>query len=450
MNSIEDQTIGKMKFSTSTAAKLIIIGIIILIMLIPSFMIQSIIHEREMISISAMNEVSDKWARAQNVVGPILTIPYTQVYITDDKKSVRHHYYHILPEQLKINGDVRPEYLKRGIYKIVVYGSSLSLNGNFDLKEMKKLTATDQILWEDAFITIGISDLRGIKNPLSLKWNDKNLPVESGSKIDPVIASGITISVPGINLLPDSPAFFEMKMELNGSQNLSFTPVGGMTDVSLTSTWTVPSFDGSILPDNREVTDNGFSAHWSVLELNRNYPQSWTDNAIASNLSDSSFGVNLLSPIDDYQKSIRSAKYAVMILALTFLIFFLVEVLNHKKIHPFQYTLVGLALCLFYILLVSISEHSNFNTAYLISAIAVISMISLYSLSVFSNKKLSLTLASILSGLYGFLFITLQLADYALVMGSIGLAVILASTMYFTRHINWYDPILKTDFATIN
>ena len=144
-------------------------------------------------------------------------------------------------------------------------------------------------------------------------------------------------------------------------------------------------------------------------------------------------------PIDDYHKSMRSAKYGVMCIALTFLIFFLVEILNKRRIHPFQYALVGLGLVLFYVLLVSISEHSNFNLAYLISSIAIVSMISLYSLSVFKEKKLSLLLLLTLIAVYGFLFVTLQLADYALLMGSIGLTLILSATMYFSRNINWYN-----------
>ena len=155
-------------------------------------------------------------------------------------------------------------------------------------------------------------------------------------------------------------------------------------------------------------------------------------------MQNSAFGVNLIMPLDDYQKSMRSAKYAAMTIALTFLIFFLVEILNGRKIHPFQYVLVGLGLVLFYVLLVSISEHSNFNLAYLISSVAIVSMITLYSYSIFRVRKLTLLLFATLVGIYGFLFVTLQLADYALLMGSAGLTLILGLTMYFTRNVNWY------------
>ena len=232
---------------------------------------------------------------------------------------------------------------------------------------------------------------------------------------------------------------YSFNLDLQGSHNLSFMPVGSNTNITLESSWSSPSFNGNFIPDARDVSEQGFTANWEVLQLNRNFPQYWTGEGQAYNLAGSVFGIDFILPMDDYQKSMRSAKYAVMTVVLTFLIFFLVEILTKRKIHPFQYTLVGLSLSLFYVLLISLSEHSNFNTAYLISALAVILMISLYSISVFNSKKHSFLLVAVLTGIYGFLFVTLQLTDYALLMGSIGLMLILATTMYFTRNINWYN-----------
>lgn len=431
-------TSARQKLKTSPMFKMVIIGIITLLLLIPAAMIQSIIQERETMSRSAILEVSDKWAQSQHVNGPILTIPYTKTYVVDEKVMETSHLFHMLPEELDLDGSVTPKQLKRSIYDIVVYNTDLKLSGSFAIKEIKKLTDVHELKWDEAFVTIGISDLRGIKNQLSLLWNNASLDVEPGSKISSVISSGITISTPLSEDDRDIEIPFSMDINLNGSGNLSFVPIGGVTKVKLTSPWPTPSFNGHILPDNREITDQGFTAEWKTLELNRNFPNSWSNNEVTHELANASFGVDLLLPIDDYQKSMRTAKYAILTLTLTFLVFFLVEVMNNKRIHPFQYILVGLALCLFYILLVSITEHSNFDFAYLVSAVSVILMIGLYSLSVFSNRKLSLTLVLILAALYGFLFVTLQLADYALLMGSIGLALILTATMYFTRKIDWY------------
>jgi inner membrane protein len=175
------------------------------------------------------------------------------------------------------------------------------------------------------------------------------------------------------------------------------------------------------------------------LELNRNYPQFWIGNRNAEALKNSSFGVDLLSPANDYQKAMRSAEYALLVISLTFLTFFLVEIFNQKKMHPFQYILIGLSLCLFYTLLLSISEHTNFNLAYLISSIAIISMIGFYAKAILNNLKQTIVLIMILFFTYSFVFITLQLQDDVQLIGSIGLTAILAFTMYITRNINWYQ-----------
>ena len=260
-----------------------------------------------------------------------------------------------------------------------------------------------------------------------------------------MIYSGVTINLPDIENIVNKTVDFDFILKLQGSQNMSFIPLGSTTKVNITSNWPSPSFNGNFLPDRREVTNEGFKANWKILQLNRNFPQAWIGTNQSEKMNNSAFGVDLILPLDDYQKSMRSAKYAVMTIALTFLIFFLVEILNGRKIHPFQYALVGLALCLFYILLVSISEHSNFNLAYSISTFAIVSMITLYSLSIFKVRKLTILMVITLIGIYGFLFVTLQLADYALLMGSVGLTLILGVTMYFTRNINWYKLNIETD-----
>lgn len=429
----------------SIMLKLATITLLILILLIPSSMIQSIINERESLNNEAIEEVSSKWANDQLINGPVLSIP---ILYEQEKKDGTYEwtdYINILPEDLNINGEVNPEKLKRGIYEIVVYKSALSLTGSFLINSKIDRQHLKRVKTEDAFLTIGISDLRGIEDEIYVSWGKEKLKATPGSRIPNIISSGVTIDLPEIAYPDNNLINFELDINLQGSQNLSFVPTGSTTNVNLESKWPSPSFNGHFLPDERTVSDLGFSANWKILQLNRNFPQSWMGNTHTENLGNAYFGVDLILPLDDYQKSIRSAKYAIMTIALSFLIFFLVEILNGRRIHPFQYTLVGLCLCLFYVLLISISEHANFNIAYAISAVSVITMISLYSLSVFKTKKLSLLLTFILTGIYGFLFVTLQLADYALLMGSSGLMLILASTMYFTRNINWYQLNRKSE-----
>jgi inner membrane protein len=428
----------------SIMLKLLIITTLMLLLLIPASMIQSIIYEREQMNNNAINEVSAKWANSQQINGPILSIPLVYEYEKDGKAHRRTEILKVLPETLKINGIVDPEKLRRGIYEVVVYKSNLDLSGDFDLNLDIDSTNLKEIQYQNAYLNVGISDLRGIKNKIQFKWGNSNLEVEPGTKISTVIHSGINIKLPNLKDQIGGKTNFQFKLDLQGSHNLSFIPLGSSTEVNLQSSWNSPSFNGKFLPDARSVSDSGFSAEWSILQLNRNFPQSWTNSISNETLQSAAFGMDLLLPLDDYQKSLRSAKYASMTIALTFLIFFLVEVLNQRKIHPLQYVLVGISLILFYTLLVSISEHSNFNLAYGISSLAIVAMISLYSISIFKKAKVVLLLTLILVGIYGFLFVTLQLADYALLMGSIGLSIILGGTMYFTRNINWY----KLNFET--
>jgi inner membrane protein len=428
----------------SISIKVLTIVALILLLLIPSSMIQSLISEREALNNQAIAEVSAKWAESQQINGPILTIPIVYEYEVEVKdeetktKTVTKNWY-ILPEVLNINGNVEPEKLRRGIYEVVVYKSDLNISGQFKLNQKIDEPNIKEIQYDNAFVTIGISDLRGIKNQIKVKWGSQNLGVEPGSRISSHIYSGVTINTAINPEQLNKVIEFSFQLDLQGSQNMTFVPVGSFTDIQLNSTWPSPKFNGNFLPDTRIVNKDGFEANWKILQLNRNFPQSWIGENQSEKLQASAFGVDLILPLDDYQKSMRSAKYAAMTIALTFLIFFLVEILNKRKIHPFQYGLVGLALCLFYTLLVSISEHSNFNVAYGISTIGIVTMIALYSITILKSRMLTSILVIVLFGIYGFLFVTLQMEDYALLMGSIGLTLILGATMYFTRNINWYQ-----------
>lgn len=424
--------------STSVSLKLFIITILGLFLLIPSVLIQELISERENRRQQAIGEVRSLWSDPQTVGGPILTVPFIREGKQDGNVVEETHYHHFLPEDLQISGSITPQTLKRGIYEIIVYHADLEVTGRFPALDFPQDSKIKTIQWEAAFLTTGLSDTRGIKELIRFSWNDRLHEIEPGSKIKDLLPSGFTVPIHASGQDFSKDITFSFQLAIQGSEYLQFIPTGKTTRIQLGSPWTNPSFDGYFLPDKREVTEAGFHADWQIFQINRDFPQQWEDDQFAVDFRKSSFGVNLLLPLDDYQKSMRSAKYALMTIALTFLVFFLVEILRKQKIHPFQYALVGLALCLFYVLLVSISEHSNFNSAYLIASLSIIGMISLYSTSIFKRKTISGLLLLVLIGVYSFVFVTLQLADYALLLGSIGLTVILALTMYFTRRVDWY------------
>jgi inner membrane protein len=426
----------------SIMLKLGTITLLILLLLIPTSMIKSIIYEREALSESARLEVSNKWANAQSVVGPIIVVPvrYTFEQMIDEKPVVKTYtkQLKVLPKSLNINGKIDPKSLKRGIYEVVVYESKLDVSGTFDLSQIEVIDQDfKEIQWDKARIVMGLTDLRGIRNNLTIGFGDEKLSVNPGTGLPDLVPTGVSAPV-DLNEQLEHPIPFQLSLDIQGSENLSFVPLGSTTLVKLNSNWTAPSFIGNFIPKKRDITESGFTAEWQVLELNRNYPQYWLDDAYSGKVERSAFGTDLILPMDDYQKSMRSSKYAIMTIGLTFLIFFISEIINKKKIHPFQYALVGLSLSVFYVLLVSLSEHISFNLSYLISMVAIVGMITLYALSVFQRKSQAMLVSGVMTALYGFMFVTLQLADYALLLGSVGLVIILGLTMYFTRNINWY------------
>lgn len=423
----------------SVIFKLILIGILALVLLIPSNMIQFIIQERETLNQEAIADIYSKWAGSQQLQGPILTIPLLYQEEVNGEKVTVTKYYHILPDELNITGDIAPETLQRGIYEGVVYRSTLTISGSTRLLENFDRENLVGIKEEAAFLTFGVTDLRGIEDEVFIEWDKATHQVQPGTSIPQLIAQGFQVPLTDFKFDTTKTYPFSIQLKLKGSHNISFIPVGKTTSLNLQSTWKDPKFDGSFLPSTREVSESGFQAQWKILELNRNFPQSWVQGTLSTALSESSFGVELLSPMDDYKKSNRSTKYAIMTIGLTFLMFFLVEILGKKNIHPLQYAMVGIAICLFFILLISLSEHIHFNVAYALSSLAIITLICLYSISLLQRLNYVLILGLILSGSFGFLFITINSQDYALLMGSVGLFIILGTTMYLTRKIDWYN-----------
>ncbi|MBL1215509.1 MAG: cell envelope integrity protein CreD [Ignavibacteriae bacterium] len=426
----------------SIGLRLGIIAVLTLVLLIPALMIQSLISERQVRRDQSIKEVFDKWGNAQTVSGPILSLPFKSfIKSNDGTLTFVTKYAHILPANLAVSGNINPEIRYRGIYETVLYNTKLIFEGYFDSGELKSLNIPEQnIMWDEAFVSIGITDMRGIKELIKIRWNESELTANPGIESNDVLTSGVSAPVK----IDNKEGLFEFSYSINanGSEGLFFTPLGKETDVNLSSKWNTPSFDGQFLPVKREIDENGFTAEWKILHLNRNYPQKWIGSKYQINAS--SFGINLLIPVDEYQKTMRTAKYSILFIALTFITFFMIELLNQKTIHPLQYLLIGFALLIFYSLLLAVSEHLLFNYAYLISALMIILLITAYTQSVLKSKLHSLLIAGILVMLYSYLFIILQLQDYALLMGSIGLFIILALVMYLTRKVDWFS-IMQTD-----
>lgn len=438
----------KKNIAESTTLKIVIIVVLIVLFMIPSSMIKDLIREREVNELEVKKEIGSIWGEPQLISGPFLVIPYSKKIIrtVNDKKEVEliEKELHILPQKLDISGTIDPVIRKRGIYKATLYNATLKYNGEFKMPDFKRMDVDSSLIkWKKAVLNVGIADMSGIKEPIILKWDDSTgINLEPGIKGD-ISQSGASAIIP-ISLAKKENVFkYKFDVKIQGSESISFLPLGKTSTVSLNSSWDSPSFQGKFSADNHEISSEGFTANWKILDMNRNYPQQWTGKNYLVNQS--KFGVRLIKPVGEYQKNMRSIKYSVLIIVFTFLVFFFFEVLGKFKIHPIQYSFIGLALTMFFVLLLSISEQLGFNLAYLISAIATSTMILVYSFSLLSNKKQLIALMCFLITIYTFIYIVLQMEDYALLAGSIGLFVALFATMYYSRKIDWYNISLISD-----
>ena len=431
------------KLKSNLYFKIGTIVIIALLLLIPTSMIRGIIYERESTQEQAIKEVSSKWGEAQTIQGPIMSLPFVRYAKETDKTTGKeklvsvYEKLHILPSKLNIVTEMRPERRYRGVYEIVVYNSIIKVSGEFNKLNFEELDIpAANFDFTKARLNVGIDDLRGIEKQIELSWNNLHFPFSPGVSTSDNFPSGINAQI-ALSPTDNHIYTFSFELKLKGSQKLYFTPVGKETDIHVSSTWTTPSFNGSFLPDENKVTKKGFTAHWNVLNLNRNYPQSWVGSRF--NINQSAFGVDLILPVDNYQKSHRSIKYAILFIGLTFLVFFFIEVFQSAFIHPIQYILVGIALVIFYTLLLSISEYLKFNMSFFISALATLVLISGYVKAILKSTKLTGFIMGLLTILYIFIFVIIQLEDFALLIGSIGVFIILALIMYFSRKIDWYS-----------
>ena len=439
----------------STIIKLLGVGALVLVLLIPLMMITGVLSDRLQRRNEAVADITSSWGREQNVIGPVLGIPYQYKFKAvkempaPDGKMERREVEetatanaYFLPETLNIAGDVKTDTKHRGIYTAAVFRALVTLSGKFKTPDFGPLKIDmKDVQWKDAFVTIAINDLRGTRDAIVLDWGGAKRPLLPGSQV-PGYTTGATASL-GTDKPIASEIQFSIPLDFNGSEGIFFAPFGMQNEATLKSNWADPGFRGAFLPAESSVRSDGFNATWKVSYYGRNYPQSWTsrdgnERFTTRSVSDSLFGAQFLSILDAYRYVERSIKYGVLFLVLVFTTFFLFEVTARQKIHPFQYLMVGAALCLFYLLLLSISEFIGFSWAYLIAAVTSTLLITWYCRFFLGGGMRTLMIGAGLAGVYTFLYITLRQQDYALLMGAIALFVVLAIVMYVTRKVDWY------------
>jgi inner membrane protein len=438
----------------STVFKMVLIGVLLLIFLVPLQMIRALIEERNMTRLEAEGEIIGIWGGEQIIAGPVVIVPYLE-RIKDEEGKIEEFIEraYFLPSTLEIAGSVDTEKRNRGIYEVTVYTADLRLTGTFidpDFGDWR--VAEEDVFWQDAALVVELPDMRGLEERVTLQWDSHRIPFVADQGEIGLFTGEIQAPLNGDALHgasrasagkdPGTPPThsFSFDLHLQGGRSLSFVPLGEETRVQLASSWTGPSFNGAFLPIERSLGEEGFDAGWYVLSLNRGYAQQWLGGEVEGHaLLDSVFGVELMIPVDTYLKSLRSVKYGILFVLLPFLLFFLFEVASGRKVHPFQYLLVGLAVCLFYLLLVSVSEHLIFDWTYLLASVATIALITFYSSAVLAAWRRAWVMSLVLAAGYLFLYAALKSEDYALLIGSLGLFVILAGVMVLTRRIDWYS-----------
>ncbi len=444
--------------------RLLVLGFLMLLLQIPIAMIDGQIRERQTTSNQAFNEISNQWGKSQLIVGPRIVFPYTTRMTESSSDGKTHNittkirYVSFSPSQLTINGELNVEHRYRGIYEIPVYKAGLSLEGHFTKPDFTTLGIDPNCLqWDRAQLIVHATDTKAIQNKATLQWAGQTLAFKPGnghmmqshspsSAHDLPPSSGIhaDLSTP----LEDKRYDFSINLEINGTRSIIFAPLGDNTELQLTSNWKDPSFKGEWLPDSRKIDSNGFTAKWHIPNLGRNYSNMWIiDKNTESIVQQSTFGVELFTPINNYRMADRSIKYQILFLMLTFLTLWLFEVLTKTRIHPIQYLMVGAALCLFYLLELSLSEHFGFIAAYIIAAGLVVSQIAVYTWFILKSYRRTAVTGSLLIMLYGYLYVLLQEQDFALLAGTLGLFAVLYVVMFITRNIDWGNLASRQDNA---
>jgi len=436
---------------SSPAFKFLLILFLILLLLVPLFFVYGLIWERETRARSVRGEVGELWGPEQRILGPFLVVPYTvrietaqgekRIELIQERRAV------FTPETLEVAGRVEAKKLRRSIFEVPVYGARLKLSGRFRAPRIADVAAdVVQVRWRDAAFALGLSGVSGLKEATALKIaGAADIPFAPSIGFPSTNLSGIhaKLADAGGALLPDPEQppqgfAFAVNLSFNGSVSLNLAPVARETRVSLSSDWPHPSFSGTFLPDEREVTAAGFSAAWKIPHLARSVPEAWSlTEAGLERFQPYAFGVMLIDPVDFYSLVNRATKYGILFVALSFMAVFCLELASQRRVHPVQYLFTGIALVFFYVLLLSLVEHLGFVQAYLAASVATGAMLALYVGAAMSSLVRGLVMLAVFAVTYGILYLILQLEDYALLAGAILGFLALTIVMFVTLRVDW-------------
>src|SRR5262252_1399064 len=409
-------------------------------MLIPLYMIRGLVEERFGLSQDVASAIASLWGGTQLVAGPVITIPYVarkQTVVNGSAvEETEKRFAQFLPDSLAITATAKTEKRYKGIYEVLVYAADIHMSGKLPAPSFEgRGIAPGDILWDEATVALGISDMGGIRH-LTLNFDGRALQPIPGVVRGQLFGSGLHARLTGP--VAQAAHEFSLDLTLDGSGELQFLPLGNETTVTLSADWPNPGFVGNFLPVERRIDAKGFSARWTVSSLARNYPQSWTtDELDFASVNDGRLGAELVLPGDAYQQIDRIVKYGVLVVGLTFATIFVIGLLKATRAHMVQYLLVGCSICLFYLLTLSLAEQIRFLYAYTIASVVDVGMIALY-LGRTVARSAGIVTGAMLAVVHAYMYLLLQMEDYVLLAGTIGLLVALALVMYVTRNIDWF------------
>ncbi len=425
-------------WSRSATARVLGIGFLAMLMLIPLSQVQDLIGEREGLERGAHASIAARWGGQQIIGGPVLVVPVRRA-VTNESGTRWHDVRHFaLPEQLRIEGSLEPELRRYGIYETPVYTAALTISGRFGADVAATIAAEGgEPQWQSAVLRVPIADVRGIRSATPLRIDGRDVPFGPGGQVAGMTTTEVAWPIDPARAA--TPIEFSFELRVAGTAMLQFLPLARVTEASLTGAWPDPSFGGAFLPASREADARGFRANWQVLDLNRPFGQQWREDTLDQPaLSASAFGVELYQPVGTYRRNERAGKYGMLFVALSFVALFLFDALGRWRVHPVQYLLVGIALCTFYVVLLALSEQVGFGFAYLAAAVVMVGIIGGYAVAAARSRAAGVTLGALLALIYALLYGLVISEHYSLLIGAVALLVSIGALMYLTRRVDWY------------
>jgi inner membrane protein len=448
-------------------ARCVFVGALTLFLLFPLRMVRDVVHDRSYLHIQASDNITRGWGKTQTVSGPVLIIPYQiwkeRTEITRDKvngkeipREVVTREYHtlhkvVLPSDISFDAALNTEIRYRGIYRQALYTAPVTVAGAFVLPPEKDFHANvSRVYWDKARLSLGITDLETIAEATPVQWNGTELPgYKPGAEAGGLLGLGFHAPLAMNRQDAGQKRAFSLRLKIRGSGGIYFTPVGENTTITVNSAWPTPSFQGNLLPVERSISKEGFTAKWIISNLNRTYPQTAdldsdeykSGDRNPSAITAFSAGVDLHEPVTLYRMVRRSVDYGILFIAVTFVALFAFEMVSRRRMHLVQYAMVGLSMTLFYLVLLSLAEHVSFGLAFVAASAVTVAMNSLYVGSALQSRGRGLLMGGLLSGLYGVLFSLLRMEDFSLLMGTGLVLAMMGALMFATRNLPQEQPL---------